>query len=197
MNWITDTEMRKRDGIVVSGLINGLSPDKGYGMFRRSAEQKAPGLTVTYNLAINGFPDLVVSGTNETSAAQHKWILDFLISYMLEDIAVSPTDAYVDLLNQYLAHMGMGTSYKVVKIDTEQFYMGYGFSVKRYYESIDVNQEDVTFLQVVEVDSATGCFPAISNISQVLFATVPFGQKEPSHANLPPVQNLGIHPGQN
>lgn len=197
MNFITSDEMRVRDGNAVANLNKGVSHESGYGVYRRAAEQtKCPGLTATLNNAVYGYPDLVISGTVDATAAQHKWVLNFLCSFIMEDQAIDPTESYVDIINQYLAHMGMETAYKAVLIDTDQFLWGYGMNARRYYAEGGVDPALITMIQIIEMDTSLGCFPAISTMSQVLFPTVPFGNKEPVNANLPPVQNFASNSGQ-
>lgn len=180
---------------ILQQMADNVCKDKGYGKYRRRAEEKCPGAMMTYQNPIYGYPDLVISGTTEATVAQHRWLLDYLCSHMMEDIALIPASDYVDILNLHLIEMGMGSSYKAVLINADQFLHGYGLNLKRYYVNGGIDLSELVFIQIVEVDTVTGCFPAISTMSQVLFATVPFGQKEALNENLPPVQNIRVHSG--
>lgn len=175
MSWITKEEMRKRERDVTTFLKTSVNPDAGYGIFRRQSEGMCLGLTAIYGLQPEGYPDLVVTGTADSNAHQHQWVIKNVASFITSTPHVDPKDRYVDIINEYLSSSGMSNTYRAVKIDTDQWLDGFGLNVGRFYG--EYPREHMCFIQLVEV-SETGFFPEFSSNSQLLLPTTPFGYKE-------------------
>jgi len=191
MSWITSEEMRKRERSSVEGLKAAINPSTGYGLFRRNPEGENYGLTTTYNLQQEGYPDLVISGTIDTNAQYHRWLLQNIMTHLTSEVHIDPKDDYVNIINRYFADNGMSNSHQAVKLDTAQWLMGYGITAKRFYG--DYPWEHMCFIQIVEV-SDTGFMPTASTRTQTLFQTKPFGQKEIPHAPVLPESPISCLP---
>lgn len=175
MNFITDLEFKQRTELVTQSMLHGINPETGFGIYRRSGETNIPGMTCTYGMHAQGYPDIVISGTTDLNYNLHLRYLDIAVGTMLNNPQCEDNSWYAGLLNLTFSKEDAIHNCFPAVINTEQFLTGYGMNLKRFYHDVDTG--DLCIIQLI-TPNADGLLPVAPTAKQMFFPVNPYGVKE-------------------